>query len=114
MNIKGIEIDFDFLDADNVEKFEKEAKKVIEKTEKKEIVELSYAEALRQECEIVEVFIDNVFGQGISNKIFKGKHNLGEHIQVFQLIVDEKNKKQEELEKIMSRYLPRKEERRRK
>ncbi|MBQ3415941.1 MAG: hypothetical protein IJH39_11550 [Clostridia bacterium] len=114
MNIKGIEIDFDFLDADNVEKFETEAKKVIEKTEKKEIVELSYAEALRKECEIVEDFIDNVFGKGISEQIFKGKHNLGEHIQVFQLIVDEKNKKQEELEKIMSRYLPRKEERRRK
>ena len=76
MNIKGIEIDFDFLDADNVEKFEKEAKKVIEKTEAKEIVELSYAEALRQECEIVEVFIDNVFGKGISEQIFKRKSNL--------------------------------------
>ena len=109
MNIKGIEIDFDFLDADNVEKFEREAKILIEKTEKKEIVELSYAEALKQECEIVEVFIDNVFGEGVANEIFKGKHNLGEHIQVFQLIVDEKNKKQEELSKLMNRYLPKKE-----
>ena len=114
MNIKGIEIDFDFLDADNVEKFEKEAKKVIEKTEAKEIVELSYAEALRQECEIVEVFIDNVFGKGISEQIFKRKSNLAEHIEVFQLIVDEKNNKQKELEKLLNRYLPNKQERKNK
>ena len=114
MNIKGIEIDFNFLDADNVEKFEEEAKKVMEKTKDKTIEELSYAEALRKECEIVEDFIDNVFGKGISKQIFKGKSNLAEHIEAFQIIVDEKNSKQKELENLLNRYLPNKQERRKK
>ena len=35
MKIRGIEVDFDFLDADDVERFEKEAKKVQEECEKR-------------------------------------------------------------------------------
>lgn len=104
MKISNIEINFDFLDADNVEKFEEEAKKVIEKTEIKE--EMSYSQALKYECEIVEEFIDNVFGEGISEQIFKGKKNLKEHINVFQELVDEKNKAQEDLQKLYNKYAP--------
>lgn len=112
MKIKDIEIDFDFLDADNVEKFEKEAIKVIEESQKKEIVELSYSETIRRECKVVENFIDNVFGEGISQKIFKGKTNLTEHIQVFQIIIDEKNRKQQDLQNLLNRYSPNRERRR--
>lgn len=109
MKIKNIEIDFNFLDADNVEKFENEAKKVIEKTKnEKQIDNMSYAEALRLECNIVEDFIDNVFGKGISKEIFEGKKDLLEHIKIFQEIVDEKNKKQKELEDMYKKYAPRK------
>lgn len=104
MKISNIEIEFDFLDADNVEKFEEEAKKVVEKSKTEK--EMSYSEALRFECKVVEEFIDNVFGKGISEKIFKGKKNLKEHINVFQQLVDEKNKSQEELQKLYDKYAP--------
>lgn len=104
MKISNIEIDFDFLDADNVEKFEEEAKKVVEKTEIKE--EMSYAQALKYECEIVEDFIDNVFGKGISKQLFNGKKNLKEHIEIFQQLVDEKNKAQDDLQKLYDKYAP--------
>jgi len=108
MQIKGIEIDFDFLDADNVEKFENEAKKVVEKS-KIEQKEITYSQALKMECEIVEDFIDNVFGKGVSKKIFKGKKNLKEHIEVFQEIADEKNNAQQDLQNLYNQYLPKQE-----
>lgn len=107
MKIKNVEIDFNFLDADNVEKFENEAKKVVEKSETTKGEELSYSEAIRQECDVVEEFIDNVFGEGLSAKIFEGKKDLLEHIKVFQEIADEKNRKQQELQNIYNRYVPR-------
>lgn len=114
MKIRDIEVDFDFLDADDVRKFENEAKRVEEECEKKDIETLSYSEAIRRECKIIENFFDNVFGEGISKKIFKGKMNLIEHINTFQDIVNEKVKKQEELRKTLNRYLPNREQRRNK
>lgn len=113
MKIKNIEIDFNFLDADNIEVFEKEAKKVVEKSEQGKNEEISYSEAIRQECNIVEEFIDNVFGEGLSQKIFEGKNDLLEHIKVFQEIADEKNRKQQELQNLYNRYAPNKPNRKR-
>ena len=106
MKISNIEIEFDFLDADNVEKFEKESQKVIKKTEKYKEKEMTYSEALRMECKIIEDFIDNVFGEGISKQIFNGKMNLKEHIEIFQEIVNEKNKAQDDLQKLYNKYAP--------
>lgn len=106
MNLNGIEIDFNFLDADNVEKFENEARKVVEKSEKTQKEELTYSEAIRQECDVVEDFIDNVFGEGLSEKIFNGKKDLLDHIKIFQKIVDEKNNKQAELQNLYNKYAP--------
>ena len=111
MRIKNIEIEFDFLDADNVELFEKEAQKVVEKTQT-ERKEMTYSQALRMECDIVEEFLDNVFGKGLSKDLFNGKKNLKEHIEIFQYVVDEKNSKQSELQSIYNRYAPNREQRR--
>lgn len=112
MKIKNIEIDFNFLDADNVEKFEQEAKKVIEKSKKNKNEKLTHSEAIRKECEVVEEFIDNVFGKGLSEKIFEGKKDLLEHIKVFQEIVNEKNNKHAELQSLYNRYAPNRAQRR--
>lgn len=112
MKIRDIEVDFDFLDADDVERFEKEAKRVIEESSKKEKIEMSYSEAIREECRIIKEFFDNVFGNGISEKIFKGKNNLVDHIKVFEDIVKEKNQQQIGLQNTLDRYQPNREQRR--
>ena len=112
MKIKNTEIDFDLFDADNVEKFEKEAQKVKEKCEKYGKENKSYSQAIREECQIIEEFLDNVFDNGISEKIFEGKKNLLEHINVFQDIVNEKLKKQNDLNNTFNRYMPNREQRR--
>lgn len=112
MKIRNIEVDFDFLDADDMEKFEKEAEKVKEECKNKENKEMSYSELLRAECEIINNFFDNVFGNGISEKIFKGKNNLSDHIKAFEDIVNEKIAQQNELNSAFERYQPNRVERR--
>lgn len=112
MKIRNIEVDFDFFDADDMEKLEKEAKIVQDKCRKKEKEEISVSEAIREECKIIDNFFDNVFGEGISLKIFNGKSNLAEHIKAFEDIVKEKIEKQKDLQNTFNRYQPNREQRR--
>lgn len=112
MKIREIEVNFDFLDADDVERFEKEAKRVKEECEIKGKEEMSYSEAIRQECNIIDSFFDNVFGEGIAEKLFKGKKNLNEHIKVFEDIINEKIQQQKGLQSALDRYQPNREQRR--
>ena len=104
MKIRDIEVKFDFLDADDIERFEKEAKKVKEECELKNKQKMSYSEAIRQECIIIENFFNNVFEKNISEKMFKGNKNLMDHIKVFEDIVNQKNEKQKELQNTLNRY----------
>lgn len=112
MKIREIEVKFDFLDADDMEKFEKEAEKVKNKCKETKAEEMSYSEAIKKECKIINEFFDNVFGNGISEKIFKGKNNLTEHIKAFEDIVNEKILQQKQLNSTFERYQPNREQRR--
>ena len=112
MKIREIEVDFDFLDADDVERFENAAKRVVEECANKEKKEMSYAEVIREECKIIDRFFDDVFGNGISEKLFNGKKNLSDHVKAFEDIVKMKNEKQKDLQSTLDRYQPNREQRR--
>jgi len=112
MKIKNIEVEFDFLDADNVEKLENAYKKVLEETEKHQEEELSMSQEIRIECQIINEFLDSVFGEGVSEKLFNGKMSLKDHTEVFQDILNEKIKYSRDLEAVYQRYKPNREERR--
>ena len=112
MVIRGIEVNFNFLDADDVEKFEREAEKVKKECEIKGKQQMTYSQIIREECRVIDTFFNNVFGQGIADKIFKGKNNLEEHIKAFEDIVNEKVEQQRRLQNTYNRYQPNREQRR--
>ncbi len=112
MKILDNEVNFNFFDADNMEKFEKECVNVLNECKKEKIKNLSCSEAIRCECKIIDKFFNNVFGEGIAEKIFKGKCNLQQHIMAFQDIVNEKNKIKEDMQNTFNRYQPNRKERR--
>lgn len=90
MKLKDIEVDFSFTDADCIERLENASKKVKEKSELKDKKEISLSEAIREECKIIDEFFDEVFGDGIAEKIFKGKKDLQEHMELFTDIMNAK------------------------
>ena len=90
MKLRNIEVNFSFTDADCIERLENAAKKVKEKSELKDKEEKSLSEAIREECKIIDEFFDEVFGEGISEKIFKNKKDLQEHIELFTDIINAK------------------------
>lgn len=112
MKIRGIEVNFNFLDADDAERFEKEAEKVVKECETKEKQQMSYSQTIREECMVIDNFFDNVFGIGISKKMFNGKYNLEDHLKAFEDIVKEKLEQQKGLQSTFYRYQPNREQRR--
>ena len=112
MKIRDIEVEFDFLDADDVEKFEREAKKVQEICKEKQKIEMPTSQAIREECKVINDFFDNVFGEGVSVKIFNEKNNLMDHVKAFEDIVQEKIKNEKDLSELYGRYQPNREQRR--
>lgn len=118
MKLGNIEVDFSFTDADDLERFENGAKKVKELSDNYEKQELSIADAIRKECEIINNFFDEVFGDKISEKIFKSKNDLKEHMELFMDIVNEKVKQTQAYQNMYnnieynSKYMPNREQRR--
>lgn len=115
MRIKDIEVNFSFTDADDIERFENEARKVEEKAKNYEKKEISVSEAIREECNVIEEFFDNVFEKGISQKLFKGKKDIAEHINLFQDIINAKIEQTKGMQNIydnLERYMPNRETRR--
>ena len=90
MKLKDIEVDFSFTDADCLERLEKASKKVQEEAKEHKKEEMSLSEAIRKECGIINNFIDEVFGEGIAEKVFKGKNDLQEHMELFTDIMNAK------------------------
>lgn len=118
MRIKNIEVEFSFSDADDLERLENSAKKVKEISAEYEKKELSVSEAIREECKIINDFFDEVFGEGISEKLFNGKNDLKEHIDLFKDIIDEKVRQTNAFQNMYnnieynSKYMPNREQRR--
>lgn len=90
MKLKNIEVDFSFTDADCMERLENATKNIKEKANAKEKENLSLSESIRQECEILDTFFDEIFGKGTAKKIFNEKKDLQEHMELFVDIMNAK------------------------
>ena len=109
MTINGVELDsIDFTDADLIEKidlgkvdFDKKVKEIEENKN-----DLSPAEGIRQECKIIKEFLDYVFGEGTSTKVFGDKNSLGDCIKAFEDIMNERNKQLNGINEIVNKYSP--------
>lgn len=108
MKINGIEFDVDFTDADLIERIDEGCKKVDEEAEelRKKQDGLSPAEGIRLECKIIKDFLDYVFGDGTSNKIFGEKNSLKQCIETFEDIIKTRNEQLEKIDNTISKYSP--------
>jgi hypothetical protein len=112
MKIRNIEVDFDFLDANDVERFENEAKKLLDRCDEEAQKNYSASESIKVQCKIVEDFFDKVFGEGISERIFKKKNNLKEHLSIYEEVIKERQFENNEMKNKFGRYQPNREQRR--
>lgn len=108
MKINGVELEVNFLDADFMEKIENCCRKVSEQAEKSktELKNLTLSQQIKGECKIIKDFFDEVFGEGTSDKVFKGKNDLKLCLSAFQDLIEAKAKMQQEMNSLFAKYSP--------
>lgn len=113
MNILGVELEFDFMDADQLETYERENQRVAERIkEPTQYQGKSTADSLRIQCRIVDDFFDSLFGPGTAQKLFKGKANIRDHMEAFGIMAQGAVNARKELDEIEDKYTPNRAERR--
>jgi len=112
MKILNKKIDFDFFDADDMEKLESQ----IEITQSKihDIKEEKASNEIREICKEIRACFDNIFGEGTSSKIFQNKYSIKLCLEAFHELIEEKLKQEDELNEQLNdfnKYLPKRIER---
>ena len=117
MKILNQEIEFDFFDAEQMEKYEKESEIAQKELNSIDINKMKQSELINKTCETIEKCFDNVFGEGTSKKIFEGKKNFRLCVKAFKDLLKAKKEQvneiddeikdfQKELQEINAEYKP--------
>ncbi|MCR0349337.1 hypothetical protein DWW36_12330 [Erysipelotrichaceae bacterium AF15-26LB] len=85
--INGVKLPFDFDDLDTMERYKK-ALAQMNKDAKTVIVEGDRAEIIKSHYDIFSKVYDTIFGEGTSEKIFKGKANLRQCFETYDNFVE--------------------------
>ena len=101
MKVLETEIDFDFYDAEQMEKFEANIDKITKEVNKIKVDKIKQSQFINKFCTIIENGFDNIFGEGTSKEIFKEKRNFKLCVQAFRdLVKARKNQEQEIVDEI--------------
>ena len=117
MKILDKEIDFDFFDAEQMERYEKESEIAQKELNSIDINKMKQSELINKTCETIEKCFDNVFGEGTSKKIFEDKRNFRLCVKAFKDLAKAKKEQvneigdeikdfQKELQEINAEYKP--------
>ena len=104
ITVLGVELEYDFFDADLLEKYEAENLHLNEEFSKLDYDSMSNADALRAQCQIVNNFFDHVFGAGTADTLFHGKCNIKDHLIAFSDVVKYSTTRDNELRDIVVKY----------
>ncbi len=113
MKILDVELEYDFLDADLLEKYEKENQKLADTIKDPQKYEgLSTADSIRVQCKIVDEFFDALFGKGTADQLFHGKAHIGHHMEAFGQMAEAAKNSSQDFARIEEKYSKNRAERR--
>lgn len=92
ININGVVLEMDVLDADVVEKYENLNQSLLDKINDKSAYEgKSTSEGMKYQCRAVDRFFDKMFGEGTADALFGGDNNIGKRMDAFGQVVSTVN-----------------------
>ncbi len=110
IKILNTELEFNFSDADDMERFEKAHVKAEKLLNEYETDGKKASEAIREYCKIVFNCFDEIFGDGTAKKIFGEKTNLNSCIEAFKDLIkakiDQEKEFENEITNIKNKYSP--------
>lgn len=97
MKILGKEIEFDFFDADAMEKWDKYTEEMKNTINKLNVKNMKQSEFIRKFCTAIEKCFDGIFGEGTSKEIFEGKQNFKLCVNAYKDLVQGRKEQDNEL-----------------
>ena len=104
MKILDYETDFDFNDVENSQKLENSIEQTQIRLNNIKTDGKKTSEILREICKTIFDFYDFVFGEGASEKIFKGKQNLNLCLEAFKDTLKIKEEQEQKLAKDLKNF----------
>lgn len=107
IEINGVELELNLLDADVVEEYERLTKKIVARIQNKKAYEgKSNAEAMRYQCRCVDEFFDDLFGPGTSEELFPKKGDLAVRMDGFGKAMGAMEDSRNTVKEIVGKYTP--------
>ena len=110
MKILNKEIEFDFNDADDMEKLENAVGDTEKKLNNLQITNKKVSEAIRETCKCIFDCFDKIFEIDSKKDIFNNKYNLNMCLEAFENLaqakIEQENIFEERTEKIITKYSP--------
>ena len=107
IEISGVELELNLLDADVVEEYERLTKKIVAIIQNKKDYEgKSNAEAMRYQCRCVDEFFDGLFGPGTSEELFPKKGDLAVRMDGFGKAMGAMEDSRNTVKEIVGKYTP--------
>lgn len=102
MKINNVEIELDVYDVEVAEKYEKLLNDVSEKMNN--IKGKTTAAVMREQCETIFYFFNELFGPETDKKVFGNKTNLLVCLEAFESLIIQVNEQSEKMKSIYSKY----------
>lgn len=106
MKLNDIEVNFSLLNGDDWARYEDAQKYVDEESGKALKKGLPVSEEIKAECRITDKFFDMTFGEGTSEKLFKGSNDFKIRLDLYQQVVKEFEKEGKSYEAYTKKYSP--------
>lgn len=87
MKIRNIDLEFDFNDADDMEKLENAISEAQEKLNNMSVEAKKASEVIREGCQAIFDCFNKIFGENTDKKIFGNKTNFNICIEAFEDLV---------------------------
>ena len=108
VNINGVELEFDIYDLDTAKRYEAALKGL--GTESSELQPgASLVESIEKECNMTFQFLDLLFGEGTSNKVFGSKCNLNACLEAVEAVTTDVSRQRSALDDRVQKYIPKQE-----
>lgn len=102
IKIRNVELDFDFNDADDMEKLENAIEKTQKQLETISVDNKKTSEVIRETCKYIFDCFNDIFGDGTDKKVFGDKTNLNICKEAFEDLINARIEQEKEFSEEMS------------
>lgn len=107
IEINGVTLQADFMDADFMEKFEPAVNKMREEINAGKAMQGMTAAKYKAMNQTIETFFDTVFGEGTASSIFQGSKNIMVHLEAVARIDEAQRAEKKQFNNFSNKYTQR-------